>query len=174
MILLDSDVLIDLLRKYPSAVEWLDALPDDEELAVSGFVVMELIQGCRNKTELDRVRRELDPYGVVWLSPTDCDRALDVFADYRLSHGAGLLDVLIAQTAIALGRASAHVQPEALWFHPWNANRPTLCKERLRQVEHDEPAISGWAIAPSTGWWRRTMTRPPNAARPQRRVWTIV
>ncbi len=103
MILLDSDVLIDLLRKYPSAVEWLDALPDDEELAVSGFVVMELIQGCRNKTELDRVRRELDPYGVVWLSPTDCDRALDVFAAYRLSHGAGLLDVLIAQTAIALG-----------------------------------------------------------------------
>ena len=45
---------------------------------------------------------ELATYGVVWLSATDCDRALDVFALYRLSHNAGLLDVLIGQTAVAL------------------------------------------------------------------------
>ena len=70
---------------------------------VSGYVVMELIQGCRNKVEQERVQRELAPYGVVWLSPTDCDRALDVFTMYRLSHNAGLLDVLIGQTAVALG-----------------------------------------------------------------------
>lgn len=103
MILLDSDVLIDLLRKYPPATEWFDALHEDEELVVSGYVVMELIQGCRNKVEQERVQRELATYGVVWLSPTDCDRALDVFATYRLSHNAGLLDMLIGQTAVALG-----------------------------------------------------------------------
>lgn len=107
MILLDSDVLIDLLRKYPPAVAWFDALSEDEELAVSGYVVMELIQGCRNRAEQDRVQRELAPYGVVWLAQTDCDTALDVFATYRLSHNAGLLDVLIGQTAVALG-ASLH------------------------------------------------------------------
>jgi predicted nucleic acid-binding protein len=103
MILLDSDVLIDLLRKYPPAVEWFDALPEDEELAVSGYVVMELIQGCRNEVEQERAQRELGTYGVIWLFPTDCDRALDLFATYRLSHNAGLLDVLIGQTAVALG-----------------------------------------------------------------------
>jgi len=103
MILLDSDVLIDLLRKYPPAVSWFDFLHEDEELAVSGYVVMELIQGCRNKEEQERVQRELTTYGVVWLSPTDCDKALEVFAAYRLSHNAGLLDVLIGQTAVALG-----------------------------------------------------------------------
>jgi hypothetical protein len=103
MILLDSDVLIDLLRKYPPATVWFDALPEDEELAVSGYVVMELIQGCRNKTEQERVQRELATYGVIWLSPTDCDQALDVFASHRLSHNAGLLDVLIGQTSVALG-----------------------------------------------------------------------
>ncbi len=102
MILLDSDVLIDLLRKYPPAVTWFDALPEGEELLVSGYVVMELIQGCRNKVEQDRVQRQLAPHGVVWLSQADCDRALDVFATYRLSHNAGLLDVSIGQTAIAL------------------------------------------------------------------------
>ena len=103
MILLDSDVLIDLLRKYPPAVGWLDALYEDEELVVSGYVVMELIQGCRNKAEQNGVQHELAAYGVVWLSPTDCDQALEVFAAYRLSHNAGLLDVLIGQTAVALG-----------------------------------------------------------------------
>lgn len=103
MIFLDSDVLIDLLRKHPPAMAWFDVLPDDEELVVSGYVVMELIQGCRNRLEQDRVQRELASYGVVWLSEMDCDRALGVFATYRLSHNAGLLDVLIGQTAVALG-----------------------------------------------------------------------
>lgn len=103
MILLDSDVLVDLLRKYPPAVAWFDALHEDEELVVSGYVVMELIQGCRNRAEQDRVQRELTTYGIVWLSPTDCDQALKVFTAHRLSHNAGLLDVLIGQTAVALG-----------------------------------------------------------------------
>jgi predicted nucleic acid-binding protein len=102
MILLDSDVLIDLLRQHPPAVGWFDALDEEDELAVPGYVVMELIQGCRNKAELERVQRELATYGVAWLSPGDCNEALEVFAAYRLSHGAGLLDVLIGQTAVAL------------------------------------------------------------------------
>lgn len=103
MILLDSDVLIDLLRKYPPAVVWFNALPEDEELVVSGYVVMELIQGCRNKAEQERVHQEIGVYGVIWLSPTECDKALEIFATYRLSHNAGLLDVLIGQTAVSLG-----------------------------------------------------------------------
>lgn len=103
MILLDTDVLIDVLRKYSPAAAWFNALHEDEELMVSGLVVMELIQGCRNKLEQENVQRELGVYGVIWPSPTDCDRALEVFVAYRLSHNAGLLDMLIGQTAISLG-----------------------------------------------------------------------
>ena len=103
MILLDSDVLIDLLRNYPPATEWFDTLHEDEELLVPGYVVMELIQGCRNKSEQERTQRELSTYGVVWPSPTDCDQALEVFGTYHLSHNAGLLDVLIGQTSVSLG-----------------------------------------------------------------------
>jgi len=90
MILLDSDVMIDLLRQYPPAVKWLDALDEYEEIALSGYVVMELIQGCRNKVEQEHLRA-LAPYGIVWLLPADCDKALDIFTQYRLSHNAGLL-----------------------------------------------------------------------------------
>ncbi len=103
MILLDSDVMIDLLRQYPPAMRWFDALDEDEEVALPGYVVMELIQGCRNKGEQERIQQAVAPYGTVWLAPADCDRALEVFTQYHLSHNAGLLDVLIGQTAVALG-----------------------------------------------------------------------
>ena len=102
MVLLDSDVMIDLLRQYPSAMKWFDTLDEEEGIVLSGYVVMELIQGCRNKAEQASVQDELAAYGVVWLSPAGCDEALAVFAEYHLSHGAGLLDVLIGQTAVAL------------------------------------------------------------------------
>ncbi|HEY89186.1 MAG TPA: type II toxin-antitoxin system VapC family toxin [Thermoflexia bacterium] len=102
MLLLDSDVMIDLLRQYPPAVEWFNTLEDKEELALPGYVVMKLIQGCRNKTEQKSLKRELATYGVVWPSSTNCDKALAIFTQYRLSHNAGLLDVLIGQTAVAL------------------------------------------------------------------------
>ncbi len=102
MILLDSDVLIDLLRNYSPAMKWFNDLEDDQELAVPGYVVMELIQGCRNKAEQERVQQTLASFGIVWLAPPDCDKALKVFVAFRLSHNAGLLDVLIAETAVAL------------------------------------------------------------------------
>ena len=101
LILLDSDIMIDLLRQYPPAISWFDTLDDDEELLLSGYVMMELIQGCRNKIEQERLQHELATYGIVWLAPVDCSKALDVFTEYHLSDNAGLLDVLIGQTAVA-------------------------------------------------------------------------
>ncbi|MFP4395381.1 MAG: PIN domain-containing protein, partial [Anaerolineales bacterium] len=91
MILLDSDVMIDLLRQYPPAVAWFNTLEDEEDIILPGYVVMELIQGCRNKLEQERLQRELAICGVAWPSPDDCDRALAIFTQYRLSHNAGLL-----------------------------------------------------------------------------------
>ena len=102
MILLDSDVIIDLLRQYPPAMMWFDALNDEEVLILPGYVVMELIQGCRNKAEQEKVQRELATYGIVWPAPADCDEALSIFTEYHLSHNAGLIDTLIGQIAVAL------------------------------------------------------------------------
>jgi len=100
MILVDTDVMIDLLCEYPPVVAWLDSL-GEEEIILPGFVVMELIQGCRNKAEQQRVKRELGAYGVAWPSSETCDEALSVFAGYHPSHGLGILDALIGQMAVA-------------------------------------------------------------------------
>lgn len=101
MILLDSDIMIDLFREFPPAKAWFDSIDDGETMALSGFVIMELIQGCKNKLQLDKLQRDLAFYETIWLEPEDCARALDVFAKYFLSHSAGLVDVLVGMTAVS-------------------------------------------------------------------------
>ncbi len=102
MILLDSDVFIDLLREYPPAVTWFDSLDDTETMALAGFVVMELLQGCKNKSQQTKLQQALTYYEVIWLSPDECQQALELFSQYQLSHNAGLIDVLVGQTALML------------------------------------------------------------------------
>jgi len=101
MVLLDTDIMIDLLRGYPPALIFLETLGENEIL-LPGFVVMELIQGSKNKTEQKKLEKELLPYKKVWPSSRTCDEALHVFSKYHLSHSLGLLDALIGQMAVAL------------------------------------------------------------------------
>ncbi len=101
MILLDTDVRVDILRGYPPALAWLTADPA-QALGVPGLVAMELLQGCCNLPEQQRLQQRLRPYARYWPSATACDRAFDDFATYRLGASLGLLDALIAHTAIDL------------------------------------------------------------------------
>ena len=101
MILLDTDVMIDLLRQYPPAVAWLESLGDDE-VVLPGYVVMELIQGCNSRAEQEKLEKELNSFGTTWPSPEVCDEAVSVFSRYYLSHGLGIIDALIGQLAIPL------------------------------------------------------------------------
>ena len=100
MLLLDTDVLIDIQRGHAPAVEWFASLP--QLPAVPGLVVMELIQDAENREQIDRARRLVAPLPIVWPAADDCDRALSHFERYHLSHGLGLLDALIAACAIGL------------------------------------------------------------------------
>jgi len=96
--------MIDLLRQYAPAMRWLDSL-GEAEIALPGFVIMELIQGCKNKIEQHKIKRALELYDVIWPSPETCDKALAVFSNYHLSRGIGILDALIGQMAVDLGLA---------------------------------------------------------------------
>jgi predicted nucleic acid-binding protein len=99
--LLDTDVLIDVQRRHPPALAWFGSLA--EPPSVPGFVVMELIQDAQNAQQVRKALRLVASLPVLWPSETDCMRALSDFATYHLSHGLGLLDALIAATAVARG-----------------------------------------------------------------------
>src|SRR5258708_2962921 len=101
MILLDSDVAVDILRSHPPAVSWLQGL-GPAPLGLPGLVVMELLQGCQNKAQQQRVEQFCLPYPLYWPTEADCLSALQDFAAFHLSNNVGLLDALIAHTAVAL------------------------------------------------------------------------
>ena len=106
MILLDTDIMIDVLRGHEPAVNWLRVMLD-QEIGLPGLVAMELLQGCQNIREQKRLEKHLSIFSLFWAGPEDCSRALKIFAAYRLSDQLGLLDALIAETAIGLGASLA-------------------------------------------------------------------
>ena len=101
MILVDTDVMVDVMRSYRPAVAWLDSL-GAEVVGIPGLVAMELLQGCRNRDEQDQLERFLRHYQRHWPTQADCARAFDDFTAYHLSHDLGILDALIAETAVGL------------------------------------------------------------------------
>ena len=66
MELVDTDVLIDVQRGFRAAEEWFAT---DRDIAVPGFVVMELVQDARNSDEVRKALALVDSLDVVWPSP---------------------------------------------------------------------------------------------------------
>jgi predicted nucleic acid-binding protein len=104
--LLDTDVMVDILRGYPPAVAWLASL-GSTPVGLPGLVAMELLQGSQNLNEQHRLEQLLQPFPLHWPTPVDCAKALHDFATYHLSHNLGLLDALIGETAVGLGETLA-------------------------------------------------------------------
>lgn len=100
--LIDSDVLIWLTRGHLGAAQRLHGITP---WRVSVVTYMELVQGCRDKAELARLKKGLAVHGteVLQLTPTISVRAADMVDSLALSHGMRLADALIAATAIEHG-----------------------------------------------------------------------
>lgn len=99
-VLVDTDILIDAARKEQVAVDFLDVQAQQTILAVSTITVMELLVGCRNKTEQRKTERFLQRFVVFKLDAQLSDIAVSLLRQYRLSHGLLLPDGLIAATAL--------------------------------------------------------------------------
>jgi len=102
-VLLDSDVLIEILRGTPEAGTWLQA-HTDWVIGIPVIVRMEILQGARDKREQQTLTRELRQFPVVHLEDGDSERALSWFEAFYLSHSTGIMDCLIATVAVRLDR----------------------------------------------------------------------
>ncbi len=100
--LLDSDVLIDILRRHPAAEAWLkrDA---EVKVAIHGVVAMEIISGSTKKDDLRHNQVFLSRFTIVWPTPTEFEQAYLLLGEYRLVTGISIPDCLIAATALTRG-----------------------------------------------------------------------
>lgn len=101
MLLIDTDVLIEVLRGSASAAAWLESLQSDS-FGIPGVAAMELIRGCRNQTELRQVRKFLSSFRVLWPEAQEFAFSYDLLVSLSLSSAIGIPDCLIA--AMALNR----------------------------------------------------------------------
>ena len=98
MILIDTDVLIWYLKGNENARRVIENLP---HFFISAVTYIELIQGMRNKQELQTLRRTIKTWNVkiLHISEEISIKASFYVEQFCLSHSMQLADALIASTA---------------------------------------------------------------------------
>ena len=102
MILVDTDVLIWYLRGNEKAYKTIECL---ESFTISVVTYMELVQGMRNKEELNSLRQALYAWNceILYITEEISAKAMFVVEQHFLSHSMQLADALIGSTAIVHG-----------------------------------------------------------------------
>jgi len=99
--LVDSDIMVDLTRGKAEAADYLDSLT--EEWSVSTITCLELLAGARTQRETNDLDFVLSRYRTIPPNEEISRRAHYLMKTYVRSHGLGVLDALIAATAIEEG-----------------------------------------------------------------------
>jgi predicted nucleic acid-binding protein len=94
--LLDTAIIVDLLRGYRPARQWFDTKLN---LAIPAFVWIEILQGAANKIALQRAAQLLKQFERVNVTDTDIEWSIQQLTRYHLSHNVGGVDCLIAAPA---------------------------------------------------------------------------
>ncbi len=94
--LADTTVLIDHLRSDIQAKQFLKK----HAPYLSTVTVAELIQGTKNKNELNVVLRVCKAFTELEITKKISNKAINLLVDFHLSHGLRFLDAIIASTAI--------------------------------------------------------------------------
>lgn len=116
--LVDTDVLIDAGRAVEVAITQLETADESSTLAVSIITQMELIVGCRNRSELQTLERFLRRFEIIRLNESISNKAVDLLRDYRLSHGLLIPDAMIAATAIVIDAPDLSQKSARLPLYP--------------------------------------------------------
>lgn len=102
-LLLDTDILVDVLRRYLPALNWARGNPS-LRIGIPVVARMELLQGARNQSEQELLIRQLGAYRLLHLETGDSERALQWFEQLHLRSGISLLDCLVAAIGLRVKR----------------------------------------------------------------------
>jgi len=99
---IDTDVLIWYMRGNDKAYQLVE---NTNNFFISVVTYMELVQGMRNKKELNNLRQALHTWNakILYISEEISAKAMFAVEQHFLSHSVQLADALIGSTAIAYG-----------------------------------------------------------------------
>ena len=100
--IIDTDVLIWYMRGNDNALRLIE---NTDKFLISAVTYMELVQGMRNKKELNTFRQALHAWNakILYISEEISAKAMFTVEQYFLSNSIQLADALIGATAIDHG-----------------------------------------------------------------------
>lgn len=137
----DRSVLIDCLRGRANAIAFLATQSTLKPPRTHLFVAAELLTGARDKGEQILIDSFLQAFDLAVPTEADGLAALDLYRQFRLSHGVDWPDCQIAATS-AYARGSLYAKCEILHC----LSRPPRRQDLLTQISNlcwPRPARSG-------------------------------
>jgi predicted nucleic acid-binding protein len=106
-VLIDTDVLINFFDKNKNFNQmaqnaFYDFNNRNIEPCISIITTIEMIQGTKNKSDKNRILKQIEPFDTISLSDEICTVTKDLIIAYSSSHGLLMGDAFIAATALYL------------------------------------------------------------------------
>jgi predicted nucleic acid-binding protein len=120
--LVDSSILIDILRNYAPAPAWLN---QQGQLGITRIVWLELLEGAENKLKQQQAVLLLKKFLVIPITDSDMEWAVEKMTKFGLVYNIDTFDCLIASV------------------HP-RLNLPLY----TRNIKHFKPLIGPLAVVP--------------------------
>lgn len=95
--LVDTSIVIDILRLYSPSVTWLEN--QTEPIGITRYVWFEVLEGSGSRQEQKAAIRVLDKFELVSTIPDDTEWAMEAFFLHYLKSNTDAFDCLIASTA---------------------------------------------------------------------------
>jgi len=98
MLMIDTDIVIDYLRHYKKDLDFINE--HKNEIAISDFVEIELILGCRNKDEIRNLENFLKRFFTLKTNSEIIEMSIKVLKNHYLKNGIEAIDSIISATAL--------------------------------------------------------------------------
>ena len=102
MILCDTNIIIEVLKKNPTIIQTIEKIGIDK-IAISVVTAMELYYGALNKMELKKIKLHLSSIRIFHIDEEISVTASELIERYAKSHGLQIPDALIAATSLNHG-----------------------------------------------------------------------
>jgi len=100
MIVLDTNILIEILKNNQSTIQKIQSF--DDTLVISSISVMELYFGAFNKAELLKLEKFISLFPIIHLNESISKLSMKLIQEYTKSHHLDIPDSLIASTTLSI------------------------------------------------------------------------
>ena len=97
-ILVDTNIFIEIYRNQDARLQ--QVIDGFDKTLINTIIYFELVSGEPNKNRYAQREKYLQSYELVHLDPETCMLAVKLMRKFKLSHGLGFPDALIASTCI--------------------------------------------------------------------------